>query len=1487
MTWKNTQLIRSFLRGQVNRLARGLVISGCALLLWTGLAQAQTFLNVNKSFTPINVAVGKTSSLVITFSNTSGDTSATAVAGTDTLPAGLALISVGASTCGFNTAASALFSVGATLSWANGVVPPNSTCTLTAVVSPYQAGTWINTIPTMAVSGFIGTETVSGFSTASATITSNGVFAGMLIAKTASGSVLRGDGTRSYTISLTNQNASPLTGVAFTDTLPGKLRMAVPGGVALNTCGGGTQNTLGGAIADGDLGVRLSGGVLGASASCSVTFVVRTINNTSLEPNTTVINNLTLVTSNEGIQNANNASVAIAIESGVQINKYFQPGSIPAGGTAVLNISLVNHNINSIPNVGLTDTLPIGLTFQSYVGVAGGCIATIPAVVLSATQTSFSGLTLQGQYPDFGGVTTCLLQFIVTAPAVGTYDNTIPAGTFTGGFPYFATSNSLVVVNPISGGKAFTPTTLVQGGTALLTITLNNAAALTATNASFTDSLATMGAGISVAASPAPTNTCGGALTAIAGATALSLVGGTIAPNSSCQVTLPVLVAVTALTGTRINTIPAGSVTSSLGGNASAFSANLRILADIDVSKNFSANGTGGVVPQTGSTLLAISLFNATGGPNAAITSFVDDLTTMGPGITIGATPVPTNNCGGTLSAVAGSTTITLQGGTIVSGGSCQLVVPVVVGATQNDSNRVNTISAGALVTDQGSNTNAIAVGFRIINAMGISKAYSPPIVGPAQVSRLSVTITHAVGAVAFTGMSFTDALPAGHTVASPPNIFNTCGGAVAAVAGASSFTLSGAGLPTGATSCAVALDIQSPAGTGIVTNTIPSGSVTTNELVGNSGLQATANLERRVGTPATINKSFTPANIYSGASSVLQVVISNPNPYPLTSVSLADVMPTGMSVFGVPAPTTSCGAGVVTATPGDNTVSLSNGSVPALSSCFFQANVTSIIAGNVVNTIPVGVLGNAQSVTNNNNSSASLQVLNNLSLSKVFSPVVTQAGLTSTLIVTVGNSLSSTIAGLNPNAFTDLLPPGLEIASSVTASSCGGSVSDNFGAALAAGATGFRLNGGLFALNSQCTVGVVVRTTVAGATGSFVNTIAVSSLNTVEGPTNIFSAVATVTFVANPTIAKAFNPASVKVGTISTITFTLGNPNNAILIAGGLTSVGFTDVLPAGMGVAVPGPASGTCVGAAGNSFAAGQTVLSFTGLTVASGSACTVLVGVLAPAGGVYVNTITGVVSSQTPVPTSVVGSATLTVLAPPTISKFFSPSLVLSGGTGTSVLTIVVDNPNATTPLTLASPGVLDIFPISPGAMVVGAVPGTTTCAGGSLQPSIGGTLAVSNTGIRLMGGTVPANGSCTIVVTVLMPAMGTYLNTSAVVTTTNAGSSVDGATATVQMILAANLTIAKDNGTNTVVSGSTVNYTITVANLGPANGSGAVVRDAPSAGLDCTTLSCTGTGGAICPALNLPLFLSTGLSLPTFPSGGQVVFVLGCSVTATGL
>ena len=110
---------------------------------------------------------------------------------------------------------------------------------------------------------------------------------------------------------------------------------------------------------------------------------------------------------------------------------------------------------------------------------------------------------------------------------------------------------------------------------------------------------------------------------------------------------------------------------------------------------------------------------------------------------------------------------------------------------------------------------------------------------------------------------------------------------------------------------------------------------------------------------------------------------------------------------------------------------------------------------------------------------------------------------------------------------------------------------------------------------------------------------------------------------------------------------------------------------------------------------------------------------------------------------------------------------------------------------------------------------------------------------------------------------------------------------GATATASVSQVATLTVSKDNGITTIAAGGTSSYTITFSNLGPSDATGTLVRDIPSAGLSCTTLGCSATGGASCPSLSVPLFLSSGLSLPAFPSGSQVVFALGCGVTATGL
>jgi len=105
--------------------------------------------------------------------------------------------------------------------------------------------------------------------------------------------------------------------------------------------------------------------------------------------------------------------------------------------------------------------------------------------------------------------------------------------------------------------------------------------------------------------------------------------------------------------------------------------------------------------------------------------------------------------------------------------------------------------------------------------------------------------------------------------------------------------------------------------------------------------------------------------------------------------------------------------------------------------------------------------------------------------------------------------------------------------------------------------------------------------------------------------------------------------------------------------------------------------------------------------------------------------------------------------------------------------------------------------------------------------------------------------------------------------------------------------ATLTVSKASSpTGVLLTGSTVSYTLTVANLGPSSAAGAVVVDQPGAGLNCTagTVSCTVLAGtASCPgAPTVSALTSTGLTItPNFNASSTVAFVVTCAVEATGL
>jgi len=87
---------------------------------------------------------------------------------------------------------------------------------------------------------------------------------------------------------------------------------------------------------------------------------------------------------------------------------------------------------------------------------------------------------------------------------------------------------------------------------------------------------------------------------------------------------------------------------------------------------------------------------------------------------------------------------------------------------------------------------------------------------------------------------------------------------------------------------------------------------------------------------------------------------------------------------------------------------------------------------------------------------------------------------------------------------------------------------------------------------------------------------------------------------------------------------------------------------------------------------------------------------------------------------------------------------------------------------------------------------------------------------------------------------------------------------------------------------------VSFTLTVSNAGPNAAPGAVLRDAPGAGLDCAEVglaapTCVASGGATCPGglTNAALLGVSGVAIPALPSGGGVAVTLQCRVTASGL
>jgi len=1363
---------------------------------WTSEALATA--TINKQFTPATIDPGNISRFRITVVNASL-VPLTAAAVTDNLPANIKISSPAnaTNTCGFTSVTatpgtSQIILNGGTIPAGTGTV--DGLCYYELDVVSTVAGNWINTIPKNGPSnGFTPGGTTSGFQATENTVVITNTTDAVATLSVRGLSPPTGSKTFApspglvgepvtLTIVLTNpaSNGTTMPLTTFTDTLPAGMVVALAPTSGVVCTGTGAVN---GAFSPnaGDTSLILTGGTIGGASgsggTCTLSVKV-VVNSIGTNTTQTFVNSLAA----GAIGNTRGLTSPVfsrneVINSPIGLAKSFLTTTVGVGQNSVMRIDITNASTaNTLTVTSLTDSLPTGLTVGNLttnpptidcVTSGGGTNGTFSPAL---TQGDASITIVNAVVGKTGGTRRCRIQVPVQAAASGSYVNTIAANAVInpGSLASPAATATLTVNGALTVAKSSSPTSVAAGQPTTFTVTINNWSATAVSGVNFTDTLPLSDTGgfQMVLANPvnrtASAGCSGGTWTETPGASSLTWTGGTIAGGNPgvCTITFRAIPPIDTTIGrTFNNSIPVNSICSGSICNTNAVSSgNVTVIAGASVTKAFSPTS----VAQGQTSQLTVTLTNATATPitNAGLT---DNLPTSPGNVVVAAVPGTSTTCvGGTVTASAGSQSVSIAGATIPASGNCNFKVNV-TGSTV--ATHTNTIPIGALTSTEGVSNPAVATAnLGITTGLTGTKSFSPTSVAVNGVSRVTVTVTN-VSSGPLTGVSITDPLGANLQVASPANAATNCAGTpiLTATPGANSASLTGAAIGIGG-NCQFLFDVKAINSPTNWPNTIPVGNVTSAE-----GPANTAAITATLGKTATsiaINKSFDPVIVTGGQPSVLRIDITNPigSPSGADNVSFTDTFPTGIEVYAVPNPSTTCTNGLVTAVPGAGSISLSGATLPANSTCSVFVTTTSVKFLNLINTIPVGAVSTTQGYTNSLATTATLSTLQGLGAAKSFTPTSISAGQTATL----KNRLFSTRDPSQPNttltgvSFTDSLPAGLTVAPTPNASTdcSGGTVT------AAANATQVTLAGATIQPNTNCLVQVDV---TASALGAYTNTIPKETITSNEGFKSPNDAVATLNVLNPPVITKAFSPAPVKAGQVSTLTVTITNAN-----AQTLNGVVLTDNLPSGLSVASPPNASTTCSGGAVAALVAGSSI-ALTNATVPASGACTFQADVASNVPGDYLNTIpaNALVTTQG-VTNTAPATQTLIVLQPPTVAKSFNPTTINVGAT--SLLTLTLGNTNASA-ITLASvltdtlPGTLKVA--SPNGLS-----GTCTLASVTAAPG-GNTIQYAN------GASIPSGG-CTIAVLVTGAQAGSYPNViPASALDTSAGANQSPATATLDL------------------------------------------------------------------------------------------------------
>ncbi len=1303
---------------------------------------------ITKSFLPVNVVAGGSSVLTMSVSYpiAVGSAALSGVAVSDTYPAAIvnAAIPNAATTCTGGTVAS----TGGSVSLTGASIASGESCTASINVTSSTLGAHTNTT---------GTVTSSNGGTGGTASAVLNVTIKPTVSKSFSVPSIPQGGTATLTFTVTNNGATPITNLAFTDLFPLGLLTANPPAVApASPCGGSLLAWNGTATSalnagGGNVGVALSAGSIAASGG-TCTFSV----NVTASGAGTYNNTASGATSTEsGAAGPASNTATLLVLAPPTVSKSFTPSTIGRGQTSVLNIVLTNPNATPITGAAFTDTYPGNVTNAATPAASSTCGGSVTAAA-SGPSVALAG----GVIPASG---SCTVAVTVTSNTVNNagYVNTIPAGGLTttnAGSNTAPTSATLIVNATPAITKSFTVNTATGVTTLTLVIANNHTAGIS--GLSFTD---TFPFGMAVDATPALSNTCNGTITgATSGSTSFSLAAGSIAGASPATCTISLAVRLNA-GGVFNNQTTGVTLTAPFAGTGSP--SNIATLIAPIIVKTF----TPGTVGPGDVSRMEVQIINPSTTTALSGLAFTDTYPfgrnpaggTMTSQLTNTATPALSNNCGGTATAAAGGTSLALSAGSVGAGASCTISVNVSVAPTLNPTGSLSSSTSppyasypnatATIRSDQGVGGTAADTLYLVLKPSITKSFLTSPITlsGGTASSVMRLVVENNYGGGAIANVTFTDIFPtAPGQMVYTSTVANGCSATLTNQSGAALATGSSTGLrvviPTLAANatCTIDINVTVPV-QGTYPNQTTGATSTTAGFTGAGPESNIASLVVNNPTPSA-TKSFSAAQAGVGANVTMTIVLTNPSAVAATGAAFTDTYPAGLVNAASPSTTNTCG-GSVTANAGENSLALAVGTIPASSSCNITVLVTGTAPGALTNSTGPITTANAGTVAAVN---ATITFFAPPTVTKTITPSSLGKGAQPTLTLTLSNPAGNAGAFTSVAVTDNLALTGLAVASTVvtfTPAACG-TVTKNPSGALVVNDSDIRFSVASLAVGASCQASFLVSTS---STGSFTNTTGIpTGVTPPPASVTISGNVASASFtVSAATLTKSWSTSAVVVGTNTNLIFTLTNGTGNPAQSG----IAFTESLPSSLQFTTATPVITYGAGCSGSTAVTQGTpdTIAFSNVAMANGTAaCTITVAVVTMRPGqtnascalspsAFTNSGTNLTSLNN-VNSGVTAQCVVVNAATPTLNKAFSANLYVGG---TTVLTYTVSQPSANPAQTFSFTDTL------PAGLVLAATPAVGgTCTAGTTTATAGAAIFTAT------NWQIPAlTTSCTITVT----------------------------------------------------------------------------------------------------------------------------------------